>query len=110
MGLFEAVESARDDLRTWLEENPDVAFEPHDEIFQIADSATPVYTRESLEFAMEEMEFVFAEPDIGSDGTALGIINANIFEYIAGMLWEYYYEWEREHAEKVSLLHDLEDE
>lgn len=104
--LQDTINSACEDLDNWMKENPGND-EPHDCIFEIADSGVPVYYSTLLEWASEHNAFALDEPDIGPafDGspTPINIIAANIFEYIEGELWEHYNQHKDDYLE-------LEDE
>ena len=70
------------------------AFEPHDMIFETADSSVPVYTYDLLTIAASDLWLATETPDLGPafDGspTPVNIIAANIFEAIEADLWEYW--------------------
>lgn len=76
-------------------ERPD-RFEPHDLIFEAADSSVPVYTSELMELAAENIELATSEPELGpafgGEPTPTNIVAANVFEAIEQDLWEYWRE------------------
>lgn len=84
------IETAKADFREWMSDNPDES-EPHDAIFEIADSTTPVYNAEILETVSETPSLWSREPEIiAFDGTPTPVnIGAGvIFEVIEEELWE----------------------
>lgn len=91
--LYDLEQSAIEELKDWMNENPGND-EPHDEIFEIADSSVPVYTSDILNLASENINLAVDVPESGPafDGSAtpVNIIAANIFEYIENALWEYW--------------------
>lgn len=103
--LDQDIEDAKKELRDWAKDNPDDT-EPHDTIFEIADSSCPIYYSTILEYAANDTDLATSVPDIGPafDGkaTPVNIIASNIFERIEQELWD---EWrlieqEREEAEE----------
>jgi hypothetical protein len=91
--LYDLVKSACEELQEWIDENPGDD-EPHDRIFEIADSHVPVYNSDIIQCAADNISLAVDEPELGPafDGspTPINIIAANIFEYIEAELWEYY--------------------
>jgi hypothetical protein len=89
--LYTITKVAIDDLKTWMADNPGND-EPHDEIFEIADSSVPVYNYDLLQLAAENLYLGVDEPELGPafDGspTPCNIIAANVFEHVEGELWE----------------------
>lgn len=65
-----------------------------DVISEIADTNTPIYTYNILQYAVNNLNLATDEPEIGPafDGTPtpINIIAANIYEAIAADLWEYW--------------------
>lgn len=94
MNLYQIIRDAQQELRDWREDHPDED-EPHDAIFEIADSSVPVYTGDLLRLAAENIALATAEPELGPafDGspTPVNVIAANVFEAIQEALWE---EWQ----------------
>lgn len=97
------IESAVLDLETWAEENPD-STEPHDEIFEITDSATPIYNAEILETISETPSLWSRETELGPafDGTPtpVNIAASVIFEVIEEAMWDRWREIEEEREEE----------
>lgn len=91
MHLYQLVDDAIAELREWREEHPDED-EPHDAIFEIADSSVPVYTGDLLRLAAEHLFLATEEPELGPafDGapTPVNIIAANVFAHVEEALWE----------------------
>jgi hypothetical protein len=97
----ETIESAKADLADWLKDQlkaePDVdldSLEPHDTIFEIADSATPVYTREIEDWHYlygSELRQAYQDAGIGH-GDEDNHLAVCIFCYIEAQLWEYWRE------------------
>lgn len=91
MTLYELVNDAIAELREWRQDNPDNE-EPHDTLFEIADSSVPVYTHDLLRLAADNCHLATDEPELGPafDGspTPANIIAANVFEYIQAALWK----------------------
>jgi len=104
--LYKTLKNAKEELLEWITENPDDD-EPHDRIFEIADSYVPVYNYDLLQWASENLDFAVDKPELGPafDGspTPINIIAANIFEYIESELWEYW------HNERDNILEELEE-
>lgn len=103
--LQSIIDDAIEEFNDFLKENPEVR-EPHDQIFEIADSSVPVYTHDLMQLAAENNDLATTEPDIGPafDGkpTPVNIIAANVFEAIEQALWDRWREWEKEdHEENV---------
>jgi len=94
MNLYQLVNDAITELHEWHQDNPDET-EPHDQIFEIADSSVPVYTGDLLRLAAENLHLATEEPELGPangsnfDGTPspVNIIAANVFEHIEQALW-----------------------
>jgi hypothetical protein len=94
MNLQQMVNDAITELHEWRVEHPDVD-EPHDAIFEIADSSIPVYTHQLLLLAADNCHLATDEPELGPangsnfDGTPspINIIASNVFEYIERALW-----------------------
>lgn len=103
--LQNIIKSAQSDLDDWIKDNPGND-EPHDTIFEIADSSTPIYTGDILQCAMDNLSLATAEPELGPafDGkpTPINIIAANIFEYIESALWEYFNDHKDDYLEDES--------
>jgi len=95
MNLYDTIEYAKSELADNLE-GEGWTDEPHDLITELADQATPIYTYDILAFAQENLWLATEEPEIGSDGTAIGIISANIYEHISQELWNHYDELVKE--------------
>ena len=93
--MYDTIESAKKNLREWYSDNQEET-EPNDTIHEIADQAPPIYTRDILEWAAEDIDLALDEPELGPafDGTPtpINIIAANIYERIEQELWE---EWRR---------------
>jgi hypothetical protein len=66
--------------------------DPGDVIYEIADGAVPVYTRELLELALDDVSLATDTPEFGPafDGspTPANVIAANVYESICADLWE----------------------
>lgn len=96
--LYDLVTDAIADLRDWRHDNP--GEEPHDQIHEIADASTPIYTADLLRLAADHIRLATDEPELGPafDGspTPANIIAANIFEYLEQALWEAWGEIEDE--------------
>jgi len=94
MTLYQIIRDAQQELRDWREDHPDDD-EPHDAIFEIADSSVPIYTGDLLRLAAENINLAVDTPECGPafDGepTPVNIIAANCFEAIEQALWE---EWQ----------------
>ena len=106
MNLYTMVNDAIAELREWRMDNPNET-EPHDAIFEIADSAVPVYTGDLLRLAAENLQLATNEPELGPangcnfDGTPspVNIIAANVFEHVEQALWTAWREMEGEDEE-----------
>jgi len=103
-------EDAVREFKDWLIENPDND-EPHDVIFEIADSNVPIYTADILELGGNHWELMTEVPELGPafDGapTPLNIIAANIFEAIEQACWECWREYEdADEDERTDLLRE----
>lgn len=100
--LDELVDSACEELQEWIDENSGND-EPHDRIFEIADSSVPVYNYDLLQLACNNVELAINEPENGPafDGTPtpINIIAANVFEYIEDKLWEYFRDHEEDYLD-----------
>lgn len=111
----ETLEGARADLRSWFAkqcaENPDMdldGLEPHDQMHEIADSATPIHTRE-----VETWHFLYGTKlrqayqgaGIG-DGSEDSYLQACIYCYIDQVLWEC---WRDLCAEEMARREDNEN-
>lgn len=105
--LQRLIDDACIELKDWMEDNPGVK-EPHDAIFEIADSNTPIYNSDIMEIAAEDYEIMSSEPEIGPafDGkpTPLNIAAANIFEAIEQGLWEYWNEHKDDFDDNLTWL------
>jgi len=75
--------------------------EPGDIFHEIADSSTPVYTYDILQYAANDINLATTEPELGAafDGTPtpVNIIAANIYERIERAL----YDWWSENLERL---------
>ena len=104
--LNERVNSACEELDEWIKENPGDD-EPHDRIFEIADSWVPIYTYDIIMCAADNISLAVDEPELGPafDGspTPVNIIAANIFEYIEAALWEYFEDHKEDYLEEEEL-------
>lgn len=96
--LSDRINSAKDDLKTEWEnfrkENPDMRpdqWEPYDQIHEIADGSTPVYTKEIRDLTyLYGAEFAEAYNNAGiGDGTEDNRDAIAIYYYIEEALWEY---------------------
>ena len=97
-------ELIRDACET-LREDYDIAdvTEPHDIIFEIADSSVPTYTSDLIQLAADNIDLAISEPELGpafgGQPTPVNIIAANVFEAIEEGLWEAWREIEEEREE-----------
>jgi hypothetical protein len=88
--------SAREDLRErWTQYRDEFGpqqDEPSDVIHEIADGAVPVYTRQLLELALDDLSLATDEPELGPafDGspTPANVIAANVYEALCADLWD----------------------
>lgn len=106
--LYTIVEDAKTELREWCEENS--KSDPTDDaIREIADSSTPVYTRDIMEMGMQNEDLACTIPDLGSDGSPVEAMKIVIYEYIEQSLNE---EWRviEQEREEAELEEDEEDE
>ena len=95
MTLYELERDAIAELREWRLDHPDDD-EPHDAIFEIADTSVPVYTADLLRLAVDNLALATNDPVLGPasgcnfDGTPspVNIIAANVFEHLEAKLWE----------------------
>lgn len=97
----ERIEAAKADLQEvftrMIAENPDRALddlEPHDDIFEIADSATPIYTKEIEDWHYlygADLRQAYQDAGIGT-GDEDNHLQVCIFCYIEAELWEYWRE------------------
>lgn len=107
MNLHEIVNDAITELHDWHADNPSET-EPHDQIFEIADSSVPVYTGDLLRLAAENLQLATADPELGPangsnfDGTPspVNIIASNVFEHIEAALWDAWHEMQAEEEEE----------
>ena len=95
--LSTTLAGARADLDERIAYDPDVLDdEPHDLVFEIADSNTPIYYSDLMDVASSDYDMILTEPSIGPafDGepTPINIIAANIYEAICADLFQY---WEQ---------------
>lgn len=99
--LDETLDAARLDLRTWAKENPNET-EPHDQIHEIADSATPIYTGEIRDlWYLYQNEFESAYEDAGiGNGTEDNYQQVCIYCYIESALWD---EWREIESQREAL-------
>ena len=103
MNLYELERDAIAELREWRQNNPDED-EPHDTIFEIADSSVPVYTADLLNLAADIIALATSEPELGPasgsnfDGTPspVNIIASNVFSHLEAKLWEAWQEMKDE--------------
>ena len=95
--LYELGQDVRAELRERIDEID--RDEPHDVIFEIADSNVPIYNYDLLDVASNNINIAVNEPELGPafDGspTPINVIAANIFEYLETELWD---EWEIQSA------------
>jgi hypothetical protein len=105
MTLDSLVADATAELRDWRTDNPDED-EPHDAIFEIADSSVPVYTGDLLRLAAEYLPLATDEPELGPafDGTPtpVNIIASNVFAHIEQALWDAWREMDEEEDEDAA--------
>lgn len=110
--LYDLVKSACDELQEWIDENPGDD-EPHDRIFEIADSHVPVYNSDIIQCASDNINLALDEPELGPafDGSptpiTINIIAANIFEHIEAELWEYYNEHKDDYLDAVEIEEEV---
>lgn len=109
--LDELVQEAKSELKEWFDDD-NHENEPHDCIFEIADSSTPIYTYDILKMGADNIMLATTEPDVGPafDGkpTPVNIIAANIFEHIEHELFAYHRELEENRQLELEL--ESEDE
>lgn len=96
--LDSRVDSAKTDLldafTEWRKDNPQDEpkdWEPHDQLFEIADSATPIYNKEIADLHYlygSDFEQAYQDAGIG-DGTEDNHDAVAIFCYIEAQLWDY---------------------
>lgn len=106
--LYTIVEDAKTELREWCEENS--RSDPTDDaIREIADSSTPVYTRDIMEIGMQNEDLACTTPDLESDGSPVEAMKMIIYEYVEQSLNE---EWRviEQEREEAELEEDEEDE
>lgn len=97
-----AIESLRDRINDLIQEyeitsadqvDDDQHNELCDLIFEVTDSAVPIYTSDLMQLAADNISLATDEPEIGPafDGspTPVNIVAANVFEHIEQRLWEY---------------------
>ena len=91
--LQDTIKSAREEMREYLEENPDPI---HDDLYRFAhetaDTSVPVYTGQVLAMLQDDFRLGTDEPELGPafDGspTPANIIAANIYERIYDAVME----------------------
>lgn len=91
--LREILVSAKADLSSFIaREWPVGRNEISDEIAEIADVSTPVYTGDILACAVENMSLATSVPELGpafdGENTAINLIAANIYERISNELYQ----------------------
>ena len=106
-GLQNDVNNAKEELESWIKENP-YDNDPGDFIFETTDSSVPIYNSDILQYANNNSSLSVDTPELGPafDGspTPINIIAANIFEYINNELWIYW------NDERDNILDDLKNE
>ena len=91
-------------LEDWIKENP-YDEEPHDYIWESADSLTPIYNYDIMQIARDNIsEIALREVEYEGDDNALRQSQLAIFDYIEGELWNYWY------SERDSLLENWREE
>lgn len=93
MGIREIVDDAKTDLLSWAEDHADADdSEADDQIWEIADSATPIATYEIFEVGVEiDAEYMSArDVDGDSDTPVIDIFKRAIYEHIRTKLSEYW--------------------
>ena len=73
-------------LRQYVEEG---GAHGEDHIYELADSYTPIYTADLLQYALDDLTLACVEPEIGTgENTAQSILTAVIYETILDRLWD----------------------
>jgi hypothetical protein len=92
--LQELTDSAIEELKEWMRENPDASQNEADEaISEIADGSVPVYNATLLDAALDELWLATTEPELYAfDGTptAVNAIAGNIYQHIEEELGQYF--------------------
>jgi hypothetical protein len=91
--LYERTQDAIEELKNWMKENPE-GDATDTEIFELADSACPIYYSDILELAANHISLATDVPEMGpafgGEPTPINIIAANIFEHIYNELNSWY--------------------
>ena len=116
--IWDIIESAKTDLEErfeYLVEAGDYhdGFEPHDIIYEVADSNVPIYNHDILQAAADDISLGTDEPELGPafDGspTPVNIIAANIYERIQQEMFEYWDELETQFVDWCDEMGDCFD-
>jgi len=78
-----------------LEDNKESILEdvyPEDQLHEYVDSEIPICNSSLLEVAANSPSIALGEPDIGSDGTPIGIIQANIYCELSNIAHQWLYD------------------
>lgn len=97
MKLLEIVNDANEELLGWLENNPDE--EPHDIIWEIADTSTPIYYADIMQIGRDNLGIAtnaVETPAFDGKQTATNVMAAAIYAHIEAELWDTYHAWEEE--------------
>lgn len=98
--IHELVKWAKEELKTRIEEGDcNDENSVSDSISEIAESFVPVYTREILEVALSNFNFVSYESELWPafwTSSPLNHIISNIYEYLSEELYERYNEYQTE--------------
>jgi len=92
MRMQSLVDDAQDELKSWIENNPDDD-NPDEIIHEIADSNIPPYNFDLLHLAIDNLWLAVDTPENEANLTAIDFIKANIYEYIEEELFKY---WDNE--------------
>lgn len=110
MSLQLWIDYAVDELNDILQETTlDDADAVEDQIFELADSNTPIYYSDMLDCVNDDIDLFITRPDLADDSaTPDKMIQLNIFERIEAALWERFTEW-KEEQEEIALEADPDD-
>lgn len=98
MGLHKTIALAIEDLDDLLKDiTPDDRGTVEDQIFEIADSATPIYYSEVFECVSDDIGLILVRPEnVGSEDSPVDMIQENIRIMILDALYEHIDDWEND--------------
>ena len=112
--LENLIKEAKEELKDWAQgEVAEYEVVPDDvghQIFEIADSSTPVYYSDMMQCANEDYSLMHKVPECrGEEGTPMRLLQLNIFDRISQELYEYWQELESELEEDLEILESAKD-